>query len=65
VTTEIWGRGALLLEEDTDDFRGSRTDVECGTAVDGGCTEASYEAGSNAARFGRCCPGCEVARLRV
>jgi len=53
-----------MLLEDTDDFRGSTTDVECGTAVDRGCTTASYEAGSNAARFGRC-PGCEEARLRV
>jgi hypothetical protein len=53
-----------LFLDDTEALRGSMTDVECGTAVDGGCPGVSYEGDSNAAMFGRC-PGCDDARLRV
>jgi hypothetical protein len=61
VTTVICGRDELLLD-DTDAFRGSTTDVECGTAIDG--PGASNEGGGNPAILGRC-PGCDEARLRV
>jgi hypothetical protein len=50
--------------DDTDVFRGSTTDVECGTAVDGARPRASYEEGGCPAVLGRC-PGCDEARLRM
>ena len=53
-----------MLLDDTDVFRGSTTDVECGTAVDGTRPRASYEEGGCPAILGRC-PGWDEARLRV